>query len=102
MEIETKEASREQMAQAWQQVALALNRLPASQRKALKEEIRHFNHDVGDRVGLVRSAEALLRRDSAENGSGCDTELLDIIRNAANDLYALLQILRAFAQAIED
>lgn len=91
--------SREQMAQAWQEVAACLNRLPPERRAALKERIRHFNHDLGDRVGLVRSAEALLRREAQ---AGCDLELLDIIRNAAGDLYTLLQILRAFAQNIED
>lgn len=100
--MESKEESREQMAQAWQEVAAWLNRLPPERRAALKERIRHFNHDLGDRVGLVRSAEALLRRDAQESQAGCDPELLDIIRNAASDLYALLQMLRAFAQSIED
>lgn len=94
--------SREQMAQAWQEVAACLNRLPAEQRAVLKERIRHFNHDLGDRVGLVRTAEALLRRDAQESQAGCDLELLDIIHNAASDLYALLQLLRAFAQHIDD
>lgn len=96
------EKTQNRLTQTWRQVALLINRLPPEHRRALKERVRYFNHEMGDRVGLVRSAEALLRRESQESPEECDPELLDIIRNAANDLYELLQILRAFAQEIQD
>ncbi len=98
----TTEEARAQMSAAWQQVAQLVNRLSPEQRQRLKASIRHFNHDLGDRVGLIRSAEALLRRDAQAGPAPCDQELMDIIHNAALDLNQLLQMLRAFAQAIED
>lgn len=96
--MSTSSTPQEQFGAAWMQVAQAINALSPAQRAALKETIRHFNHDLGDRAGLVRSAEALLRREAAQP---CDMELLDIIRQAAQDLMALIQVLREFAQAIE-
>lgn len=84
---------------AWRKTAQALGSLPAKERAALKETLRHFNHDMGDRAGLVRSAEVLLRRQTA---SSCDLELLDIIRQAAQDLLDLIQVLREFTQSIAD
>ncbi len=98
----TPDDARAQMSAAWQQVAQLVNRLPVEQRQQLKATLRHFNHDLGDRIGLIRSAEALLRRDAQAGSAPCDPELMEIIHNAALDLNDLLQMLRAFAQAIED
>ncbi len=93
--------SQARFVQTWQQVAGLINTLPAPQRRALQEALRHFNHDLGDRVGLIRSAESLLRRDLEMKGGSCDVELMDIVRNAAQDLQEMVRILQAFAQAIQ-
>ncbi len=86
---------------AWLSLAEQANHMPDAARQALRAQLRRFNHDFGDRIGMIRAAEAILRRD-AQKGQLADEEILDILRDAASDLVELLHLLQAFVQTIRE
>lgn len=86
---------------AWLQVAELLHQAPPEARQELCQHLRRFNHDLGDRLGMIRTAEALLRRE-AQQGQPADEEILTIVRTAVNDLIELLHILQEFVQHAQE
>jgi len=85
----------------WEDIATLINALPRAERRRYYEGVRRWGHELGHNIGLIRTSEGLLRREM-EDAQEADTELLDIIRDAANQLLEMMAEIRCLGEAISD
>jgi signal transduction histidine kinase len=70
------------------ELAELVNTLPAQERLRYQREIGQLAHDVRSAMGVILTAESLLRRQY--QGASEDVELLDMIRNAGKRVLGLM------------
>lgn len=74
--------------EVWKDLAELIQALPQEQQKIYQPNISMFAHDLRQILGIVYSAEGLLRRSREESPE--DTELLDMIHKASSNALRLL------------
>jgi len=75
----------------WQELAELIKSCPADEQERCLSAIRHFKHDLQNRLGLISMAEGLLEKLGNENPNALvDWELLEIIKQATDDSFKLL------------
>ncbi len=81
-------ASPEELKQVWLDLAALIEKLPPEEALYYQRGILVLAHDIRAAVGIIYSAENLLRRDTHQQPD--DTELLDLIHTSAGRTMELL------------
>jgi signal transduction histidine kinase len=74
--------------QVWKDLASLINSLPPEEQHRYHINIGMFTHDLRQVVGIIYSAESLLRR--SESLPAEELELLEMIRNASKRAIGLI------------
>ncbi len=86
----------------WEELAALINSRPEEERKRYFEGIRRFKHDLQNALGMISTAEKLMEREGRSNPEfKVDWELLGIIKEGADEAFALLAEIAQFAEAIK-
>ncbi len=72
----------------WKELAALVNSLPDEDRLRYQQAINRTIHDLRSVIGIIFSAESLLRR--KREGCDEDTELLDIIEDSSKQAISML------------
>ena len=88
-------ANRNQANEVWQELASLIKKLPPDQRHKYQRALLLFVHDLRQSLGIIYSAESLLRRKISEDE---DVEILNMIRSANKKAVSLIT---EFAQSID-
>lgn len=70
------------------ELAILVNSLPPQEHQRIKQGVSHFVHDLRQSVGIILSAEKLLRRKMQSPSE--DIELVDAIHTASQHIASLL------------
>ena len=83
-------------------LAELINARPVGERRRYAQAIRRFKHDIQNSLGLISTAEGLLERLANDNPDAfVDWELLEIIKQAAEDSIKLLSQIDELITSIE-
>jgi signal transduction histidine kinase len=74
--------------QVWKDLASLINSLPSEEQHRYQTNIGLFSHDLRQVVGIIYSAESLLRRN--ESLPAEEIELLEMIQNASKRAIGLI------------
>jgi signal transduction histidine kinase len=74
--------------QVWKDLASLIKNLPTEEQRRYQVNLGFFAHDLRQVLGIIYSAESLLRR--KKNVPPEDLELLEMIRNASKRAMGLL------------
>ena len=88
-------ASEKPTKEVWQEIASMINSLPPDQRQKYQRALLLFVHDLRQSLGIIYSAETLLRRKITEDE---DIEILNMIRSANKKA---VNIVTEFAQPLD-
>lgn len=88
--------SKNEYKEVWKDLADLVNRLPEEERVRYQSHIAMFIHDLRQVIGLVYSAEGILRKIHEDDQE--DVEVLNVIRNSTQ---RGIRLLTDFAQPFD-
>jgi len=78
----------EELSLAWKSMAVLLKKSPPEEYRTYRRAIAMLSHDLRQSMGIIYSAESLLRRKYESNPD--DFELLDMIRTSSKRAIGLI------------